>query len=226
MAVGILSIGMMLVATMFPLAMHLTAVATERTIASIVADQAFAKIQLYSVDISQFTSSTKCVDFNDVSYYLIDPNEFAYPAMEPSGSGRKQYYWSALCRKINNNSSDRTVQVIVFVSRKRGAGLTYQGFDQPVPVQINVSQGTNDNELNITTANDERLINSGSVIVDNATGQIYRVIERDEAGSGVVTLDREWDYNTPAPDKIWIIAPPDSGGANPAIAVFQEIIEF
>ena len=52
MAVGILSIGMMLIATMFPVGIYLTTVATERTMAAIVADEAIAKIQLYGLKIS------------------------------------------------------------------------------------------------------------------------------------------------------------------------------
>ena len=218
MAVGILSIGMMLVATMFPLGMHLTAVAAERTIAAVVADQAFAKIQLYGVDMLRLIDPNECVDFNDVSYNLINSSEFAYPAMEQGG--REQYYWSALCRKDNSISSDRTVQVIVFVSRKRGAGLTYQGLDQPVPIQVTVDQGTDNDELNSITAGEERLINSGSVIVDNATGQMYRVIDRQD---NIIMLDRDWLGGTCI---VWVIAPPDTGGANPTIAVFQKIIKF
>jgi len=232
MAVGILSIGMTLVATMFPLAMHLTAVAAERTIAAVVADQAFAKIQLYGV--VDFTNTNwgsdpceNCVDFNDVVGSVpsttIAAAEFAYPAMEPNSTS--QYYWSALCRKANSVSSDRTVQVIVFVSRKRGAGLTYQGFDQPVPVLVDVTSNSS-NKLNITNTGDEKLINSGSVIVDNTAGQMYRVIERSADDSTVVILDRNWDADTPAPDKVWVVAPPDSGGAEPVIAVFQKLIKF
>ena len=229
MAVGILSIGMMLVATMFPLGMHLTAVAAERTIAAVVADAAFAKIQLFGVDTARTNNNNNCIDFNDVlpSPIVIAPVEFAYPAMEPNGTS--QYYWSALCRKVNNISSDRTVQVIVFVSRKRGAGLTYNNnaSSMPVPVEVSVGLGTSNNKLNITNTGDEGLILSGCTVVDNVTGQMYRVIERsNDTGTEVVTLDRNWDNGTPAPNKVWVVAPPDGGGADPVIAVFQKLIKF
>ena len=83
---GILSIGMMLVATMFPVAVYLTAVASERTMAAIVADEAFAKIQLYGVNISSLQwnlpRNTNCTDYEKV-FLNIDPNEFAYPAVDP-----------------------------------------------------------------------------------------------------------------------------------------------
>lgn len=222
MAAGILSIGMLLVATMFPLGMHLTAVASERTMAAIVADQAFAKIQLYGVDVSLLTD-VNCADFNEVSDNLIDANEFAYPPTNPIAGSRSQYYWSALCRKVNSDPLDRSVQVIVFVSRKRGAGLTYNGGASsiPVPVKVNINWGTNNDELDIATAGDETLINLGSTVVNNATGQMYRVIDRQD---DLVTLDRDWQGGISG--VVWVIAPPVAGGADPAIAIFQKIIKF
>ena len=45
MAVGLLAVGMLFIAGFFPVGIHLTTVATERTMAPIVADEAFAKIQ-------------------------------------------------------------------------------------------------------------------------------------------------------------------------------------
>ena len=234
MAVGILSIGMMLVATMFPLAMHLTAVATERTIAAVVADQAFAKIRLFGVvDFSDtdWPPSDPCenfVDFEDLTDPQIDPNEFAYPPTNPLPGSRSQYYWSAICRKVSDNGSDRRVQTIVFVSRKRGAGLTYTNdidtYDWPVSIKVGVSSGGAD-KLTIN-GGDEGLIIPGCTIVDNTTGQTYRVIERGADGPEVATLDRDWDDNTPAPAEIWVVVPPDSGGADPVIAVFQKTIKF
>ncbi len=238
MAAGILSVGMLLVATMFPLGMHLTAVASERTMAAIVADQAFAKIQLYGVELSPgrtlLTNSNECLDFNDVSESLIAPIEFAYPPTNPH-SDRSQYYWSALCRKADGDSSDRTVQVIVFVSRKRGGGLKYyyrdrsseelyEDADWPVSVFVNMDASAGDNiiELDESDVKYGTFINSSSTIVDNATGQIYRVLERD---GDDITLDRDWAGITGL-GIVWLIAPPVAGGANPVVAVFQKIIKF
>ena len=47
MAAGILAIGFAFIAGMFPVGVKLTAIATEQTIAPIVADEATAKIRLY-----------------------------------------------------------------------------------------------------------------------------------------------------------------------------------
>ena len=46
-AVGLLAVGMLFIAGAFPVSIHFTTVATERTIAPIVADEAFAKCRLY-----------------------------------------------------------------------------------------------------------------------------------------------------------------------------------
>ena len=54
MSVGILTVGLIFVAGVFPVGIHFATIATERTIAAVVADEAFAKIRLYELD---FTSS-------------------------------------------------------------------------------------------------------------------------------------------------------------------------
>ena len=48
MAVGIMAVGMVFIAGVFPVGIHFTTIATERTIAAVVADEAFAKIKLYA----------------------------------------------------------------------------------------------------------------------------------------------------------------------------------
>ena len=48
-SIGILAVGILLVAGVFPVALHFATETTERTIATAVADEAFAKIQLYAL---------------------------------------------------------------------------------------------------------------------------------------------------------------------------------
>ena len=50
LAVATLAIGMSFVGGTFLVGVHLSTVATERTIAAVAADEAFAKIQLYGLD--------------------------------------------------------------------------------------------------------------------------------------------------------------------------------
>jgi len=218
MAVGILSIGMMLVATMFPAAIYLTTVASERTMAAIVADEAFAKIQLYGLQ-------TYPADINDFEKICntIDPNEFSYPPVDPCTSNR-QYYWSALCKKTDPNE----YLVTVFVARKTNPSHTYyHGADsgnRPKAVLFGVTVPADQNELQISDAN-ARYVNPPTTILDEATCKIYRVIERKIAEPNNVVLDRAWEDETSSAS-IWLVPPPLSGGKNADIEVFQRIIRF
>jgi len=48
-ATGIMAIGMVMIATIFPVGVKLTSLASERSIGAVAADEAFAKIQLYGL---------------------------------------------------------------------------------------------------------------------------------------------------------------------------------
>jgi len=249
LAVGTLAVGMVFIGATFLVGMYLTTKATEETIAAVVADEAFAKIKLYRVDFDpilwpgnpllpvDLNRTLACVDFNDVSgIQLINPDEFAYPSAVEPNAPLKQYYWSALCRRVHPHRDSRSVQVTVFVSRKAGAGKRYRNpadpfdpaiaVDRPLPVQVVVSK-SGGNVLAIQ-AGWETLINGGYTIVENTTGAIYRVVKRDADQPDRVILDRDWDPNGtyPDPDIVWVIPPPVGGGRYPCIAVYQTEIRF
>jgi prepilin-type N-terminal cleavage/methylation domain-containing protein len=237
-AVGILSVGMIFVAGVFPAGIYLMTIATERTIAAVAADEAFAKIKIYAVGDLNDTSDdirlnnlqeNKLMDFNDTVFPAtagIDPNEFAYPSADTNDS--KQYCWSALYRRVAPEPN-RLVQVTVFVSRKVSPNLKYRtpngsdDSDWPRPVKVSVSQGSNANELQISGGN-ETYINDGYTIVDDATGRIYRVLERYKNPDNTILLDR--DLDSPAPNEVWVVPPPVGGGRYPCIAVYQKVIKF
>ena len=236
LAVGTLAIGMIFIAGVFPVAIHSTTIATERTVAAVVADEAFAKIRLYGgADPNWLStlSSSDCNDFSDL--VLLNPNEFAYPSTDP-GIMQKQYYWSALCRRVDGSN----IQVTVFVSRKVGASTRYWDRNPvtgnliliatvPVPVRVNVLTTGNPYELSIDdidpepTIYEETFINDGYTIVDNETGDIYRVLERYRDNNTIILLDRPWD---PGIDKVWVVPPPIGGGRYPCIAIYQRVIRF
>jgi len=95
LAVGTLAIGMIFIAGTFLAGIHLTTIATERTVAAVVADEAFAKIRLYGLDPNLAPNVlTRFEGLNN----SIGPHEFAYPS---TAIGQKQYYWSALCRRVD-----------------------------------------------------------------------------------------------------------------------------
>ena len=223
LAVGTFGIGMIFVAGVFPVAIHFTTVATERTIAAVVADEAFAKIRLYGVVDFNLPG---CINFNDVSF--VNQSEFAYPSTDPDIM-QKQYYWSALCRRVDPNS--QLVQVTVFVSRKIGAGGEYRSpvdpinlkVPYPMPVKVAVSP-VSGNVLGIEPGR-ENWINDGYTIVDDLTGDIYRVVKRFADTPGTIELDRSWQGVNPT-DWVWVVPPPIGGGRYPCIAIYQKVIRF
>ena len=251
LAVGTIAVGMLFIAGVFPVAIHFTTIASERTMAAVVADEAFAKIRLYGV-IADFNSwpvppAAACVDFRDVANGVINLDEFSYPSDPNIDIDRKQFYWSALCRlpegRYLTNDPNRLVQVTVFVCRKVGSGAAFWYRDppappalitvaNPVPVWLNVSQpvGFSPDSLLVGDAipsdfvNEAAFVNDGYTIIDNVTGQIYRVLERDAITPDRIILDRRWQGGLTG--AVWVVPPPIGGGRNPCIAVYQRVIRF
>ena len=241
LAIGVLTVGMIFIAGVFPVAIHFTTIATERTTAAIVADEAFAKVRLYAIgdsntaidddiDLSNIEPN-ELKDFNDSDIFPattdIDANEFTYPSDTNIDISKKQYFWSALCRRINDSS---VVQVTVFVSRRTSPNLQYRKpplgvgtIGYPMPVKVNVTGTAGNNELTIT--GDKTFINDGYIIVDNQAGRIYRVLERyADPNDDTILLDKAWDSKSDSP--VWVVPPPVNGGRYPCIAVYQKLIRF
>lgn len=256
LAVGTIAVGMLFIAGVFPVGIHFATIASERTIAAVIADEAFAKIRLYAAgnpidandDIALGLLGTGQLTNYGPPIVGINPIEFAYPSDPNMDIDRKQFYWSALCRltepHIDPNDPRRLVQVTVFVCRKVGTGATYWYRDplappalitvpSPVPVWINVSQpiGFNPSTLLLSdaipadTIDEIAFVNDGYTIVDNQTGRIYRVLERDAAMPDMIVLDRPWQGGI-LPGLVWVVPPPINGGRGPCIAVYQRVIRF
>ena len=234
LAIGIITVGMLFIAGVFPVGIHFTTIATERTISAVVADEAFAKIRLYGIT-ADFNSLpvVACVDYSFVSSGVVNPVEFAYPSDPNADISQKQYYWSALCRRVDPDPNNRLVQVTVFVCRKIGSGTMYQGWagnwPVPVPVEVDVYGLPGGNELMITgMVGNKTFINDGYTIVDNQRGQIYRVLERYTGmppTDQVIKFDRPWQGGV-LPGLVWVVPPPIGGGRCPFVAIYQRVIRF
>lgn len=225
LAVSTLAVGMIFISGTFLTGIHLSTIATERTIAAVVADEAFAKIRLYGIDMTDPNfASNQLTRFESLN--PIAQTEFAYPSTNTPTN--KQYYWSALCRPVVSDPTKRLVQVTVVVSRKVGSGTTYPGgMLKPVPVQVAVSAFSgpgNESKLAITNAAEQTFINGGSTLVDNQTGLLYRVLQRDPDAPNTVVLDKNWRSGTAG--SVWVVPPPAGGGKYPCIAVYQKVISF
>lgn len=225
LAVGTLAIGMVFIGGTFFAGIHFTTITTERTIAAIVADEAFNKIRLFGIDPNDselaVDQMTHFESLNDIS-----EDEFAYPSIRTLND--KQYYWAALCRPISSSQVSRLLQVTIFISRKVGAGTRYPGdVTRPIPVNVNVTPvagAGNENRLTIDIVGEQGYINDGSAIVDNNTGLIYRVLERDPDAPNTIELDKSWQGGSTG--SVWVIPPPIGGGRYPCIAIYQKVIRF
>jgi len=225
MAVATLAIGMIFIGGTFFTGVHFATLSTERTIATVAADEAFAKIRLYGINLTDPNLSTNLLALFE-TLNPIASNEFFYPSEKISGE--KQYCWSALCRLVDSGSNDRLIQVTVFISRKVGSTATYPGgATRPVPVQVGVaavSGAGNQNRLAITIPGEQAFIDGGCTIADNRTGLLYRVMQRDPVALDTIVLDRVWQGGSA--DSVWVVPPPVGGGRYPCIAVYQKLIRF
>ena len=259
LAIGVLSVGMVFIAGVFPVAIHFMTISTERTIAAVVTDEAFAKIKLYAhpdpagpdtneINLTLLTATGQAY-FRDPSIFpvmaYIDPNEeFTYPSTDTDIS-QKHYCFSALCRRTGPG----IVQVTVFICRKTGPILRYYApnilpdpgtagygvvdfsgmvtVDWPMPVKVEVAEVVGrSNELRIVSANEKTFFNDGCRILDNATGRIYRVLERYASpNDDTILLDGDWPPGG-SPGNVWVVPAPIGSGRYPCIAIYQKEIRF
>ncbi len=241
LAVGTLAIGMVFVAGTFLAGMYFATLSTERSIATVVVDEAFAKIRLYDFDLDHADLKTDgYVPYERI--VTLPAEECLYPST--STSIDKQYCWAALCKRAGTDS--RLVEFTVFVSRRTGSTTQYWMREsdgtltadpnlpsRPRPLRVNlVSPAGSDvaaDEAVIDPATESTLVNDGALLVDDGTGQIYRVVKRDVDAPGQIKLDRPWtgtDLTTQEGAWIWVVPSPTSGGRDPLVAVYQKVLRF
>jgi prepilin-type N-terminal cleavage/methylation domain-containing protein len=246
LAVGILAVGMLFIAGVFPVGIHFMTVSTERTMASIVADEAFAKIKLRGININDANFTTNPINypginvtpqalFEYVTSYSPSADEYAYPSTSV-GFDKKRYFWSAVCRETGPTD----MQVTVFVSRKTGVNQLFYSrvkssttLDTPrvwpvaVPLLVRASPSGRLDELLIInlTGNELKFVNDGYTILDGSTGRIQRVLQRyAPPNDGVIHLDSDWQGGYPG--LIWVVPSSTTGGRYPCIAVYQKVMRF
>jgi len=151
LAMATLSVGMLFIAGVFPVAIHYSTIATERTIAAAAADEAFAKVRLYlagdetdpnaALDPAAVPGGSMSaiedlgrttLPFAAVS--RMEPSEFSYPSTEEEDLSAKKYFWSALCRRVGPLEEDRLIQVTVFVCRRPSPNIVYYAPDADADV--------------------------------------------------------------------------------------------
>lgn len=240
MATGILALGMAFIAGVFPAAVHYTIVSTERTMSAVAADEAFAKIRLYGVDVNSTPLGLPLqglVDFSTVAAYRPVPQiEFGYPSISNNTSlDDRTYFWFALCRRVSGLRLGETiVQATVFISRKIASSTDYYqmsgtsivtGGVRPVAVKLAVTGQVTQNTLTITDNLNRSKIMVGSTIVEDSTGRLYRVTDRDSANPSIVILDKVWQGPS-GTAYVWVVPAVVGGGRYPCVGVYQREILF
>lgn len=248
MAVGTLAIGMTFVGGTFMTAIYFSTVSTERTIAAVAADEAFAKIRLYGLDPNKTAPVPN--EFRRYEQLATIPAwEFLYPSSVVENTER-QYSWAALCKRVSAGS-DR-VQCTVFVSRKTGANSTYwmrqsgtawpalAPSDLPRPLRVAIVKDATVPALDEVllkdavpgdTIDELAFVSDGSVLVDDGTGEMYHVLDRyaDAPDRIRLKLDRQWGGAAaplPTGGWVWVVPPAASGGRNPVIGVYQQVVRL
>jgi hypothetical protein len=238
LAVGTLAIGLMFIAGTFLTGVYFSTTSTERTIAAVAADEAFAKMRIYGLDPNNASLTAEgCVPYEQLA--TIPADEYLYPSAHEEPA--RQYSWAALCRRMSAGS--RLVQCTVFISRQT-AGATYWARqsgagglqletpnpDLPRPVRVNLvpdANATSSAEVRLKDAvpddgiDELTFVNDGSLLVDDKTGQIYRVLERYADHPDKIRLDRSWTGGW-----AWVVPPAASGGRNPVVALYQDVLRF
>lgn len=245
-ATGVLGMGLILIAVVFPVGIKLTAMATERSIGTIAANEALAKVQLWGVpddaatwpvtDAATFPH-TECVNFltlvnqkftgvpgwtaKDVAW-----DEFLYPSAQTAEPQR--YHWSALCRAI----SPTQVQITAFATRKvdeaaqyyTPAAGVYASWPQPVRVGVQAIAGR-PKELKVQAGvwgpETFAFFDGNATIVDDKTGRIYRVSDYKASGGVRDTLVLTEQWQGGASDVVWVVPPAVGSTRNPVVRVMQ-----
>lgn len=256
LATGILGVGLVLIAMVFPVGIKLTSITTERTIGAIAADEAFAKIKLWGLPDAEnwpvlpnqtsvgFLRLLEAKNAGLPGWSDVDLSwkEFLYESNEDSNRQRV-YHWSALCRKL----SDNEVQVTVFVTRKVAPNIQFRSSENlgagplpatnqpwPSPVTLRLGYEGNPKELKIVTllwGDEYDFFSAGTVLVDDRSGKLYYVQEtQDRDGDGLrETLVLREPYVPPeAGDsfRFWVIPPGIGSPRNPVIAVRQKVMRL
>jgi prepilin-type N-terminal cleavage/methylation domain-containing protein len=243
LATGILAIGMVMIAMVFPVGVKLAGIATENTIKVVAANEASAKMRLYGIkpfsDLASWgrpprDPNTTCTDYQDVSMETtgteMPDTEQIYPSLVPQPT-EKRYCWSALVRRADPNTDE--VQTTVFVCRILSMGVKYYTITRtpvgygtvsgnngtvPVPVKVQVNCAVAGKTITVQTASQSSFFTEGCMIVEDSTGGIYKVVEMKDTNSDgkkeTLVLDKDFTLSFPAPLYYVVWVVPPAVGSN------------
>lgn len=253
-AAVVIGLGLILVATVFPVGIKLTTVATERAVGVLAANEAAAKVQLWGfppladwapeITDPQTTPHTQCVLYpillrkkfpllTDAQFAALTEAEFTYPSAADSGAGK--YFTAVLCRALDGSQ----VQITALAMRALAADSRFWKPDgaadgvRPVPLKVKTAW-INQRPLELEVKPDGWatpapyvFFTDGATIIDDKSGLIYQVFEvksRGAATRNILVLDRGWEGD---PDgAVWVVPPAVGSSRNPLVGAVQTIVSL
>ncbi len=214
MAITTLAVGMLFVGGTLAVAVHLSVASNDQVMGCLVAGDALAKIRLYGMETGGLSDQhmTEYTEEKLPQYWteaqrkamLQDCNTYAV-----EGNIDKTYYCRVLYKASSDPDQNDVIDVAVFVIRDKESTLR--------SVEVTALPGSDQIELTV-----DRLVH-GTRIVDDASGQVYRVFRSNTTNS--MRLDRPWNGQE-GNVLVWTVEKKEKEGAspNPLITVIKDYI--
>lgn len=146
LALGVLGIGMVMVASIFPAAIKQTQTSDRNTKAMVIADNARAILEMHlsQAGLAGHLSAAEFgeVTFGDTGAEFIHPDDSWYPSGDPAVVDNGRYGWLALVRQVRPGANDYQVAVIPY---EKFSGVDYGPDNRPDLVLIRDDQAGMDN---------------------------------------------------------------------------------
>jgi len=219
-AVMILGVGMIMVASVFPVGANWARQNIEETIGSIVAQNAvnIIKTKYSAEDVAGVGTGFEALPLAKPDGTILLPlveraysfgNEPPYPAANPESAN---YFWSAVVRR-SSSSFPKSYDLYIFVFRKGGA-------TQSFTASANILPGSRENSETVvpyleTNPITDTRFSVGSQGVGTTTGSVFRKI--DATGTtNIVVADTQAIYAPPA----------DDSAISPLVYIYTTTISF
>lgn len=210
-AIGVLAVGVLFVGGTFTLGVHYSVVASEKAMAPVIAEEAFAKIRLYGLPAASINYEHTPFSFVDSA----DDVEFYYPSTVDKAQGilpstsRNQYSWCAITLPLPSGE----FRVTVFALRRQGGEIVEA---KPIEFQKLGEQSM----VGATVVIDRDLLDPPPEY--RASARIVQIV--DSQGRRDMQLDPPLETELDPADIVWTVIPDQ--GRNPVIGVYQMDIRF
>ncbi|MGE4285891.1 MAG: prepilin-type N-terminal cleavage/methylation domain-containing protein [Phycisphaerae bacterium] len=240
-SMGIFTVGMALVISVFPLALSYAASNTNKTCAHAAQADFVAQLRLFAADISVTAfSDSSYMPVKDVFHdngMALSDSAFLYPVDSTLKSSEKPFSVAAIAKRVGGTND---VQVIMFVCRRPGAASRFVTADEhfsqkdvdwtalPEAIQCTLDNTLLTDPLNVfkvdTASADDwySLLSQGALIVANE-GTVFKIEEL--LGDGKFRVD-SFPADRNALTHVRVVPAPVDGGKSPVVAVYEAVVRF